>query len=183
MKKKTIDEYIGIGKADIFVYIIVAIVLLVISLYIGIKHNFYYLTIFISVVMLARIAERIETLFTLKKIKTYLIENKLIDKIGNIDYWNERYYFLTDNYMIIKQNKVISAFEYSEIERIYKESSLELSKNSSYQEHLHIVVNNNNFKVLTSSTILVGEDNCDISNYLIEKNPNIKIDETIDDKK
>ena len=116
--------------------------------------------------MLARIAERIETFLTLKKIKSYLIENKILDKIGNIDYWNERYYFLTDNYMIIKQNKVISAFEYSEIERIYKESSLELSKNSSYQEHLHIVVGNNEFKVLTSSTILVGEEFSDISNYL-----------------
>ena len=57
---------------------------------------------------------------TLKQIKKYLTDNNLLDKIGNIDYWNERYYFLTDNYMIIKQGKEIYSFKYSEIEKIYK---------------------------------------------------------------
>lgn len=133
--------------------------------------------------MLGRIVERIDTLLTLKKIKSYLVENNLLDKIGNIDYWNDRYYFLTDNYMIIKQNKIIDAFKYSEIERIYKESYVELSKHSYSQEHLHIVVNNNNFKILISTTVLVGEDFRDISDYLIEKNPKIIVDETVNNKK
>lgn len=133
--------------------------------------------------MLGRIVERIDTLLTLKKIKSYLVENNLLDKIGNIDYWNDRYYFLTDNYMIIKQNKIIDAFKYSEIERIYKESYVELSKHSYSQEHLHIVVNNNDFKILISTTVLVGEDFRDISDYLIEKNPKIIVDETVNNKK
>ena len=133
--------------------------------------------------MLGRIVERIDTLLTLKKIKSYLVENNLLDKICNIDYWNDRYYFLTDNYMIIKQNKIIDAFKYSEIERIYKESYVELSKHSYSQEHLHIVVNNNDFKILISTTVLVGEDFRDISDYLIEKNPKIIVDETVNNKK
>ena len=133
--------------------------------------------------MIGRIVERIDTLLTLKKIKRYLVENNLLDKIGNIDYWNDRYYFLTDNYMIIKQNKIIDAFKYSEIERIYKESYVELSKHSYSQEHLHIVVNNNDFKILISTTVLVGEDFRDISDYLIEKNPKIIVDETVNNKK
>ena len=182
-KKLTIDEYIDIGRTDIMVYVCITIILLIISLYIGIKHNFYYHIIFIGTLMILRIAERIGTLLTLVKIKRYLIDNNLLDKIGNIDYWNNRYYFLTDNYMIIKQNKEIYSFEYSEIERIYKESYVELGKHSYSQELLHIIVNGNDFKILISTTALVGEDYRDISGYLIEKNPKIIIDTTDNNKK
>ena len=182
-KKLTIDEYIDIGKGDITVYIIVTIILFAISLHFGIKYNFYLHLLFIGLIMIGRICERIDTFLTLKKIKKYLINNNLLDKIGNIDYWNDRYYFLTDNYIIIKQNKEIYSFKYSEIERIYKESYLELNKHSYFQEHLHILVNDNDFKILISTTVLVGEDYKDISDYLIKKNPNIIVDKTIKNKK
>lgn len=85
--------------------------------------------------------------------------------------------------MIIKQNRIIDAFKYSEIERIYKESYVELSKHSYSQEHLHIIVNDNDFKILISTTVLVGEDFRDISDYLIEKNPKIIVDKTVNNKK
>ena len=188
MKKKekqqlTIDEYIDIGKGDITLYVTIAIILLAISLYFGIKYNFYFHLLFIGLIMIGRICERIDTLLTLKEIKSYLVDNNLLYKIGNIDYWNNRYYFLTDNYMIIKQKKKIYSFEYSEIERIYKESYTELSNHSYSQENLHIVVNGNDFKVLIYTDILVGEDYRDISGYLIQKNPNIIVDETIKNKK
>ncbi len=182
-KKLTIDEYIDIGKNDITLYVIITIILLAISLYFGIKYNFYFHLLFIGLIMISRICERIDTLLTLKKIKNYLVDNNLLYKIGNIDYWNDRYYFLTDNYMIIKQSKEIYSFEYSEIERIYKESYVELSNHSYSQENLHIVVNGNDFKILIYTTVLVGEDYRDISDYLIEKNPNITVDETIKNKK
>ena len=188
MKKKekqqlTIDEYIDIGRGDITLYVTIAIILLTISLYFGIKYNFYFHLLFIGLIMIGRICERIDTLLTLKEIKSYLVDNNLLYKIGNIDYWNNRYYFLTDNYMIIKQKKKIYSFEYSEIERIYKESYTELSNHSYSQENLHIVVNDNDFKVLIYTDILVGEDYRDISGYLIQKNPNIIVDETIKNKK
>lgn len=182
-KKLTIDDYIDIGKGDITVYVAVTIILLAISLWFGIKYNFYFHLLFIGLIMIGRVSERIDTLFTLKKIKRYLVDNNLLDKIGNIDYWNDRYYFLTDNYMIIKQKKKIFSFKYSEIERIFKESYFELSKHSYSQEHLHIIVNDNDFKILISTTVLVGEDFRDISDYLIKKNPNIIVDETIKNKK
>ena len=182
-KKLTIDDYIDIGKGDITVYVAVTIILLAISLWFGIKYNFYFHLLFIGLIMIGRVSERIDTLFTLKKIKRYLVDNNLLDKIGNIDYWNDRYYFLTDNYMIIKQKKEIFSFKYSEIERIFKESYFELSKHSYSQEHLHIIVNDNDFKILISTTVLVGEDYRDISDYLIKKNPDIIVDETIKNKK
>lgn len=182
-KKLTIDEYIDIGKGDITVYVIVTIILFGISLYFGIKYNFYFHLLFIGLIMIGRVSERIETLLTLNKIKKYLVDSNLLDKIGDIDYWNDRYYFLTDNYMIIKQKKEIFSFKYSEIKRIFKESYFELSKHSYSQEHLHIIVNDNDFKILISTTVLVGEDYRDISDYLIKKNPNIIVDEPIKNKK
>ena len=182
-KKLTLDEYIDIGKSDIVVYLSVTLILLIIFLYVGIKYNVYYYLFFVGLIIIGRSYERIETFVTLKQIKKYLTINNLLDKIGNIDYWNERYYFLTDNYMIIKQGKEIYSFEYSEIEKIYKESNLVLNKYSKSQEYLHIVVGNNNFIILIYSTVLVGEDFKDISDYLIKKNPNILIGETIKNKK
>ena len=170
-------------KFDITVYIIVTIILLAVSLYFGIKYNFYIHLLFIGLIMIGRIWERIDTLLTLRKIKTYLVDNNLLDKIGKIDYWNDRYYFLTDNYMIIKQKREIHSFKYSEIERIFKESYVELSKHSYSQEHLHIIANDNDFKILISTTVLVGEDYKDISDYLIKKNPNIIVDDTIKNKR
>lgn len=181
-KKLTIDEYMNIGKNDIFVYIIITIILFLILLYIGYKNNFYYILLF-DLIMIIRIIERIDTYHTLKQMKSYLTKNNLLDKIGNIDYWNERYYFLTDNYMIIKQNKEIFSFKYSQIKRIFKERKLKLSKPSNYKEYLHIITNDNEFKILTNSTILVGEDYKDISDYLIKKNTIIKDDKNVNNTK
>ena len=109
-KKLTIDEYIDIAKWDIVIYVIVSVIVLLISLYIGVKYNFYYHLIFIGIIIVIKIGERINTYITLKKIKSYLVNNNILDRIGNIDYWNERYYFLTDNYIIIKHDKVICFF-------------------------------------------------------------------------
>lgn len=80
---------------------IVTVILFLVLLYIDYKYNFYYYLLF-DLIMVVRIVERIDTYHTLKKIKIYLIDHNLLNKIGDIDYWNERYYFLTDNYMIIK---------------------------------------------------------------------------------
>ncbi len=182
-KKLTLDEYIDIGKSDIVVYLCVTLNLLIIFLYVGIKYNVYYYLFFVGLIIIGRSYERIDTFVTLKQIKKYLTDNNLLDKIGNIDYWNERYYFLTDNYMIIKQGKEIYSFKYSEIEKIYKENNLVINKHSRSQEYLHIIVGNNNFIILVYSTVLVGEDFKDISDYLIKKNPNIVIGKTIKNKK
>lgn len=182
-KKLTLDEYIDIGKSDIIVYVSVTLILLIIFLYVGIKYNAYYYLFFVGLIMIGRSYERIETFVTLKQIKKYLTDNNLLDKIGNIDYWNERYYFLTDNYMIIKQGKEIYSFKYSEIEKIYKENNLVINKHSKSDDYLHIIVGNNNFIILVYSTVLVGEDFKDISDYLIKKNPNIVIGKTIKNKK
>ena len=101
MKKELkIDDYISIAKSDINTYIIVAVIIFGVLLFIGYKVDFYYI-LFFDLIMVFRIIERISTYNNLKLIKKYLIDNNLVNQIGKIDFWNERNYFLTSNYLII----------------------------------------------------------------------------------
>ena len=176
-KKKTLDKYIEISKADIYVFLFMTVVIFLILLYFSYKINWYCFLLFDIVMVFATIG-KINVYFNLKKIKKYLIDSKLIDKIGTIDYWNAKNYFLTDNYMIILSNGAISVFSYSEISEIFIETYLELGRMICLQKYLHIVLNTNDeYKILIFSTSLVGEDFKDISQYLLNKNSNIKIGE------
>ncbi len=60
-EKIIIDEHINIGRWNITIYVIVAVILLFISLYVGIKYNFYYHLIFIGIIIVIKIGERIDT--------------------------------------------------------------------------------------------------------------------------
>ena len=81
--------------------------------------------------------------------------------------------------MIIKKIKYVYAFPYSEIERIWKETNVKLRKNSQIEEFLHIVTSDCDFRILTWTNLLVAEELKDISDYLLKKNPEIKVDESI----
>lgn len=81
--------------------------------------------------------------------------------------------------MIIKIQKDIFTFKYSDIQKIYKKTHLRIGKNSKYEEYLTIITNDNEFEILIYTTILVEEEYKDISKYLLKKNPNIIIGETI----
>lgn len=180
---KTLDEYIEIAKGEISAYVLITVVLTIILTYVGYRLNFYY-TLFFALIVLIRIPEKIEVLNNLKNIKAYLEENNLLDKIGKIDFWNDRYYFLTENYFIILRDKKVNVIKYQEIELIFIEKKINLkSKGSSFEEYLHILTNREEFIILTWTNILVCEDFKDISNYLVKKNPNIKIKEPVTDKK
>lgn len=176
MKKELkIDDYISIAKSDINTYIIVAVIIFGVLLFIGYKVEFYYI-LFFDLIMVFRIIERISTYNNLKLIKKYLIDNNLVNQIGKIDFWNERNYFLTSNYLIIVLHKNVYAIKYSDISRIYTESILNINRPGSYEEYLHIIASNNEFKILTFSTKLVGEELMNIKDYLLNKNNKIIIE-------
>lgn len=60
--------------------------------------------------------------------------------------------------------------------KIDKKSNVHLhGSNSRVEEYLYITTKINEFKVLISTTLLVGEEYRDISDYLLNKNPNIKV--------
>ena len=43
MKPSTIDEYIALAKADIYVYLMMTVIIFFILLYIGYRVNWYYI--------------------------------------------------------------------------------------------------------------------------------------------
>lgn len=176
MKKELkLDDYISIAKSDINTYIIATVIIFGVLLFIGYKVDFYYI-LFFDLIMIFRIIERISTFNNLKLIKKYLIDNKLVNEIEKIDFWNERNYFLTSNYLIIVQHKIVYAINYGDISRIYSESILNINRPGSYEEYLHIFSSNNEFKILTFSTKLVGEELMNIKDYLLNKNNKIIIE-------
>lgn len=181
-KKTTLNEYVAISKCDIYVYGIISVILFFFLLYISYKEKVYYILL-LDIVVVARTFEKIQTYFTLKKIRNYLIEHELINQLGDIDFWNERNYFLTDNYFVILQNKMVSAIKYSDIQRIFKEKDLQLTRPGGVEEYLHILTDNNEYTVLINTTFLVGEEYRDISDYLLGKNPSIIVDTNIKNKK
>jgi len=176
--KKSIDEYIKIAKGDVDIHLFVAIILFLILIYVSYKCDCYYF-LFIELFQLIRLISRVDGYFNIKKIKEYLIENNLIDKIGDIDFWNEKDYILSDKYMIIKRYKKVYAFKYSDIEKIYKKTCFTSGRYSQYEEYLTIVTNDNEFEILIYTSVLVEEEYKDISEYLLKKNPNIIVGETI----
>lgn len=179
-KIKEIDDYVNESKTDIYVYIIVAIILFFILLYISYKVNWYYLLLF-NIFFLFSLFNRIIIHNNLKKIREYLIKNKLINKIGKIDFWNENHYFLTEKYMIIIENNIVNCFPYSDITSIRKEINYIFhSHSSNFPDYLYIMLNNNiEYKILIFNTCLTSDKCYDISSYLLNKNKDIIIEENI----
>lgn len=169
-KNKTIDELIIINKYDILIYLIMLLIIFSILLYISYKTNmYYYLILMIFHIFLT--IEKVESYFNLKNIKKYIENNKL--KIGAIFYWNELKYMLTDNYLILKDTKNIKHFKYSDISEI---EYIRLKKT----KNLLIELKNKEFyQILISTSYLTVEEFKDPINFLLEKNPNIKIKEKL----
>lgn len=177
MKKKikTIDEYVTIAKYDIIVWIFVTILLTIGLLIYSYKQDFYDYLFFLMIPIFFSFS-KILTYINVKMIKNYLIKNNLIQKIGKIYFWNDKNYFLTDNYMIILNKIKIVHFEYDDITEIYKINEITGRHSIGMDEYLNIKLKNNNvYKVLISSTKLVDETTKDITEFLLKKNPNINI--------
>ena len=176
--RKTIDDYIKNAENFFLFPFILLIVLLIIILV-----TKYYLLLFFVFIILIYFADSLVEKDNIYKIKKYLIQNDLIDKIGNVYFWNEKDYMLTDNYFIIVLNNKVNVFKYEEIEKIYKKifwgdeevkTRHYLSKVPVY-EYLYISLKSNkNYRVLIWSSHNQNEKLMDISEFLISKNPKIK---------
>lgn len=122
-KKKTLDNYIDIAKTDIYVYLVVTIIFFSYLCYgVYIYKNFFLFFFGFIIIIPFSSREKVKVYKDLKKIKKYLLDNDLLTKIGEIDFWNEESYFLTENYMIVINNGVINHFAYSDIKQMYKKT-------------------------------------------------------------
>lgn len=170
-KEKTIDDCVKDAETSLSFPIILIIILLIISIW----TEYRYILLFFVLVILFYIANQLEVRKTIKRIKKYLINNNLIDKIGNVYFWNEKDYMITDNYFIILEDNKINVFKYEEIEKIYKKTFVRLSQVGSVEKYLYIYLKNGEeYEILINSTLVRSEEFMDISDYLISKNPNIR---------
>lgn len=173
-KEKSINDYIKIAKGDIDIRLLIFVILLPISIYLIYKFELDSEIIVLNIILIISAFDRIYCYLNIKKINEYLLKNDLLDKIGKIDYWNEKYYLLTENYFIIKE-KEVKVIPYSHIKNIYKRKELSFGWISDFSEYLTIITNDDEFKILISTNLNVTEEYKDITEYLINKNNNIKI--------
>ena len=179
-KNKTIDEYILEAKNDIYVYIIIWIIFFLILLYLAYRFDNFYL-LFIDLVFLFFVFNRIIIYGNLIKIKEYLVKNKLINKIGKIDCWSEKNYFLTENYVIIVSDNMVICFKYDRIKKIRKQVEYNFkTRYSNFPDYLYLILNDDTeYKIEITEISIMSKKYCDISSYILEKNKAIIIEETI----
>ena len=112
--------------------------------------------------------------YNLNKIDKYLKDNDLVNKIGKIEYWNEKNYFLTENYVIIFVDKKVRIFSYSDIASISKKNDVKLKSYSRLDEYLAIMLlNDEQYRILLYITVLTNGKYKDISDFLLNKNNEI----------
>ena len=179
-KNKTIDEYVLEAKNDIYVYIIIWIIFFLILLYLAYRFDNFYL-LFIDLVFLFFVFNRIIIYGNLIKIKEYLVKNKLINKIGKIDCWSEKNYFLTENYVIIVSDNMVNCFKYDRIKKIRKQVEYNFkTRYSNFPDYLYLILNDDTeYKIEITEISIMSKKYGDISSYILEKNKAIIIEETI----
>lgn len=169
----SLNTYINASNIDILIYSFLLIIITIILLFISYKTHYYYILL-IDIFILNSLISRIEVKFNLNKIEKYLIDKSLFNKIGKIEYWNEKNYFLTENYVIIIDGKKVKAFSYSDIASIFKEKDVKFKRYSRIDEYLVItLLNGEKYRILSYSSVLTNEKYKDISDLLINKNSNI----------
>ena len=136
---------------------------------------------FIDVVFLFSVFNRIIIYGNLHKIKEYLTKNKLINKIGKIDCWSEKNYFLTDSYVIIVSDNEVNCFKYDRIKKIRKQVEYNFkARYSNFPDYLYLILNDDTeYKIEITEISIMSNKYCDISSYILEKNKAIIIEETI----
>ena len=184
MKKvnKNFNDYLIETKYDLILYFIISIIYLISLslLYVFLGEAYSFALLFIAIFHFFLTYGKLTCYINVLKIKKYLIENNLEKELNNIIFWNEQNYFLTNNIIVIKTDSKVNHFEYSKIKKIKKETKVRIGKSTSVKEYLVIeLTDKTKYKILTWSSSLENEEFKDISDFLLEKNPNIIVSDII----
>lgn len=177
-KDKKINDYVVETKSDMFLYLIILVILIITAVILNVLYGEAVLYTFIAFVLfhLFFTFDKITSYRNILRIKKCLVNNNLENKIGNIIFWNEKNYFLTDNYVLIVKGLKVDCISYQDIKSISKRMDINFGKHSGAQEYLTIEVSSGKqYDILTWSTYLVGEEYKDISDILLEKNSKIDV--------
>lgn len=88
-----IDTYIKANSIDILIYVFLLIVITMVLPFVCYTTHWYYILL-IDIFILNSLISRVKVKYNLNKIDKYLKDNDLVNKIGKIEYWNEKNYFL-----------------------------------------------------------------------------------------
>ena len=175
---KTLYDYIKEAKSDMILYFVILGILIIVQIILYILYGIPVSICFLFLVLahLLFTTYKITSYNNVLKINKYLINNQLENKIGNIIFWNEKDYFLTDNYILLVIHFKVNCIDYKEIKTISKRMEIIVNKHSGANEYLTIELRNNKkYDILIWTTYLIGEEYKDISEFLIEKNPEIEV--------
>lgn len=183
MKNKTIDDYLIKTKYNLILYIILSILLLIVNVIVYIKFDLntsntlivlhYMLLILFSFTIIKAIS-KLFVYFNIKRIISYIKNEEL--NVGNIIFWNESDYLLTDNYLVIINKNTINCVDYADIEKIYKEVEWKINrKRISMKELLHIISNDDEEYVIPTNNLnLSNKEIRDNEDFILSKNHKIK---------
>ena len=188
-EKVTFLEYTNIVKKKAYLFSIITLFMIFVILcltYSKLELNIYILWI-LEIILIIVSFYKIKNYYNVKKIKSYLIKHNLIDKIGNIDFTDRDNYYLMEYYMIVLYKKQVLCFEYSKIEKVFKEyyNIFNLGASNNHVDlYLHFVLKNGiEFKVLTDSStdilLCTTKNSQNIINYLLTKNSEIIIENEV----
>ena len=172
---KTLNDYIKEAKFDMILYFIILCILVILQVVLYILYGIPVAICFLFLVLVHLLftTDKIALYNNVLKINKYLINNKLENKIGNILFWNEKNYFLTDNYILFVKNFKVNCIDYKDIKTISKRIEI---RYKGVNEYLIIELNDDKkYDILIWTTFLVGEECKDISELLIEKNSKIEV--------
>lgn len=176
--KKTLDNYLVEAKVDIVIYLVFYLVVLGCLFYLSYEIHFYPFFVIFLLWFLVSWIKRIQIYYYVVLIKRYITSHNLLDKLGDILFWNNDYYFLTEHYFIIVVKGRVEVFSYQDISSIQKKAHYFLGRNSHIDKNLFITLKNGKqYQILISSTLLTIEVQKDITEFLLEKNPHIKVKE------
>ena len=183
MKNKTIDDCLIESKCYLILYIIISILLLVVNVIVYIKIDLntsntlivlhYMLLILFSFTIIKAIS-KLFVYFNIKRIISYIKNEEF--NVGNIIFWNESDYLLTDNYLVIINKNTINCVDYADIEKIYKEVEWKINrKRISMKELLHIISNDDEEYVIPTNNLnLSNKEIRDNGDFILSKNHKIK---------
>lgn len=188
-EKVTFLEYTNIVKKKAYLFSIITLFMIFVILcltYSKLELNIYILWI-LEIILIIVSFYKIKNYYNVKKIKSYLIKHNLIDKIGNIDFTDKDNYYLMEYYMIVLYKKQVLCFDYSKIEKVFKEyyNIFNLGASNNHVDlYLHFVLKNGiEFKILTDSSadilLCTTKNSQNIINYLLTKNSEIIIENEV----
>ena len=183
MKNKTIDDCFIKSKYDLILYIVISILLLIVNIIICIKFDLntsntlivlHYMLLILFSFTIIKALSKLFVYFNIKRIISYIKNEEL--NVGNIIFWNESDYLLTDNYLVIINKNTINCVDYADIEKIYKEVEWKINrKRISMKELLHIISKDDEEYVIPTNNLnLSNKEIRDNGDFILSKNHKIK---------